>query len=288
MPEEFKIVPQSARGPRQEKLPLSWQPENANGAGPGSERDTQPKPAVAFALTPRSAPLRTLTPPRLPGDAAPVPLPATGPGHAAGTGDAAGIRPVAPPRPKLMGKTLREAREARQFTPAQLSQKTKIPVDFINKAEADQVEALPPPVYSKSYLRQLCREFNLDPEPLLNEYRAVHEPAPAAEGNAAAEPHSNTTQPEAGAKAGSRPRSPTEKANPMKKLSTPTIAVGLILGAVLVLVVLAAAIHRHGKKQAAATDAAVAAAPGAPAGVDLDRFITPQQLPMKELPIPNK
>jgi cytoskeletal protein RodZ len=184
---------------------------------------------------------------------------------------------------------LREARERRQLSLSQVSQKIHVPVDFIGKAEAGQLDAFPPPVYSKSYLRQLAREYGLDAEPLLQEYLDFLKGSP----DRAALPAADQLRLQAAAAepAPAAPPPPDRKPFSMTKPSPSMIAVGIVLAGLLALAA-AAFILNRGKTAPAATGPVPEPPPAATAtattGLDLERFITPEELPVKELPIPNR
>ena len=241
----------------------------------------KPAPKVAAPgvgvgpLTPKVSPIRK-------------PLPMAGKPAAAG----APVEPAAPgPVPVRVtfagGRVLREHREKAGLDIPGLSQKTKVPKEFIENLEANRLEALPPPVYAKSYLRLLCREFGLDPAACLEEYNRVQ----ADRQNAAvvAAPFALTSEDrETGAKVGYAPRptqpKPEKKSVMLKKPNPALIAAGVVVVGLVLVGLIAFAVSRgsSARKSAAAPGATAAA------GAELEKFITPQQLPMKELPVPGR
>lgn len=180
-----------------------------------------------------------------------------------------------------MGAKLREAREKRALTPAEVSHKTKIPQDFIDLAEESRFADFPPPVYSRSYLGQLCREYGMDPAPLLAEYKAVLQSLhPQSDKNQLVLTSEVT---ETGAKVGYLPRSTAEGQEKVKKLSPTMMAVGVVLIGLVVLGLIVAVLHNRG----GGTGDSVTTGTSAGSQVNLESFVTPQQLPMKELPVPS-
>ncbi|MFA5206267.1 MAG: helix-turn-helix transcriptional regulator, partial [Lentisphaeria bacterium] len=226
-------------------------------------------------LTPKVSPIRK-------------PLPLVGKPAAAG----APAEPAAPgPVPVRVtfagGRVLREHREKAGLDIPGLSQKTKVPKEFIENLEANRLEALPPPVYAKSYLRLLCREFGLDPAACLEEYNRVQ--ADRQNAAAVAAPFALTSEDrETGAKVGYAPRptqpKPEKKSVMLKKPNPALIAAGVVVVGLVLVGLIAFAVSRGSSARKGA------AAPGATAaaGVELEKFITPQQLPMKELPVPGR
>ncbi len=183
------------------------------------------------------------------------------------------------------GRVVRDHREKAGLDIPALSQKTKVPKDFLENLEANRLEALPPPVYAKSYLRLLCREFAMDPAPCLEEYGRVQA---ARQNETVAAPFALTSEDsETGAKVGYAPRQtqpkPEKKSAMLKKLNPALIAAGVVVIGLVLVALIAFAVNRGSAHKSAAAAGATAAA-----GVDLEKFITPQQLPMNELPVPGR
>jgi len=268
--EQESDKPAEKPAPQQQKLPLDL----TGGTPPEPPVATEPaKPAAAYPLKPKTAPFRR--------PVTPVPTELAEP-------VAAAVRNEPVPRTVVRftcGHLLKDAREKMHLSPVQLSQRTKIPREFIEQIEANRLEDLPPPVYAKSYLRQLCREFSLDPASFLEDY------ARALDGSAADAGNSQfvvTSEPnETGAKVGYRPRSQVEPQKNMKKFSPSMIAVTIVVVILGVLVLIAIVMNQSRNRKTNSSDAA-AATGTVDANVNLESYITPQQLPMKELPVPGK
>ena len=73
----------------------------------------------------------------------------------------------------------------------------------------------------------------------------------------------------------------------LKKLNPALIAIGVVVVGLILCALIALVVNRSGAHQATVGAAGTTATP-ATAEVALDKFITPQQLPMKELPVPGR
>ena len=283
---------------RQERLPLMWDSQPVVPAAPRTgtvsaatvtpvansapvvpampvvPEKTEPK----FPLTPKVSPFRT---PPAAARPAFVEQPAvTPPVTPVQQPVAPAISPLAVSRLREVAKVLRGARESSQASIAQISQKTKIPREFIENLENCAVASLPPPVYSKSYIRQLCREYEIDSAPLLEDYRLAIDGVPAPVETVSSDSAPTLNKQATGMKEGAnrRPRpANTEKTETMSQNSSSkvVVVVVVILGIFIGLLLLVG-LNKPGKN--------AAAKPGAQ--VDMTQFITSQILPSKELPIP--
>jgi cytoskeleton protein RodZ len=79
--------------------------------------------------------------------------------------------------PMSIGAELRDARERRGLSLAQLSRTTKISVTTLRSIEIDQVEKLPEPVFLRGFLRAYAREVGLNPEDTVRRYTGQFLPA---------------------------------------------------------------------------------------------------------------
>ncbi|MGB9671312.1 MAG: helix-turn-helix domain-containing protein, partial [Halothiobacillaceae bacterium] len=80
-----------------------------------------------------------------------------------------------------LGEMLRKAREAQELTPTALARQLNLDVRLIEALEAENLAALPAPVYVRGYLRQLALNLALDEGALLRAYQRLvgtMEPAP--------------------------------------------------------------------------------------------------------------
>jgi hypothetical protein len=164
-------------------------------AGPALQRleavlelPAEPVPAAA------RPPILLSTPVQEPAQEPPAPAPAeaastpASPGTAALTGSPVGAGPAAPspiqlrheleaPRQLLVpegaawtGEMLRQVREARGLTVAQLSERTKVTRHHLENIEAERLGALPAPVYLRGILMSLARELRLDGQRVARSY----------------------------------------------------------------------------------------------------------------------
>lgn len=69
-----------------------------------------------------------------------------------------------------LGHILREARETKGYTLAEVQDQTRISMRFLEALEAGEYDVLPTAVHVRGFLRNYARFLGLDPEPLLNRY----------------------------------------------------------------------------------------------------------------------
>lgn len=86
------------------------------------------------------------------------------------TGGAAGSRP---------GRTLAEARAARNLTLAEVAQQLKLSATQVEALEADAYDRLPGPVFVRGFVRNYARLMELDAEALVSQLELPHVPSPA-------------------------------------------------------------------------------------------------------------
>ena len=79
-----------------------------------------------------------------------------------------------------IGGDLRRARTARHLSLAEISNRTKINGSLLRAIEDNRFDRVPPGLFTRGYLRAYAREVELDPETLVERYRAEFE-APSAE-----------------------------------------------------------------------------------------------------------
>jgi cytoskeletal protein RodZ len=73
--------------------------------------------------------------------------------------------------PTKLGEVLRTAREAKFIDLARVERDTKIRVRYLSALERGDYRELPPPVYTKGFLRNYGLYLELDPEYLIDLYR---------------------------------------------------------------------------------------------------------------------
>lgn len=183
-----------------------------------------------------------------------------------------------------LGQALMEARGARNLTVAEVCQRTRIAREFIEALEGDDIEQLPAPVYTRSYIRQLCSDYGIDPTPLVGAYEAMvggrHRPLGRGRFVLASEDDDVSTTVQYTL------RSAGEDAQTDATRRPTAWLVGLTAALVILVTAVAWGVRSVRERTAAADRPAMSVAPAQPA-VDLEEFITPQQLPLKELPLPS-
>jgi hypothetical protein len=75
-----------------------------------------------------------------------------------------------------IGETLREARMRQRVNIEELEQTTKIRAKYLRALENEEFGLLPGPTYVKSFLRTYAEKLGLDPQLLVEEFRAQYEP----------------------------------------------------------------------------------------------------------------
>lgn len=73
-----------------------------------------------------------------------------------------------------LGHILREARETKGYTLAEVQNQTRISARFLEALEGGEYDLLPTAVHVRGFLRNYARFLGLDPEPLLNRYLLQH------------------------------------------------------------------------------------------------------------------
>lgn len=116
-----------------------------------------------------------------------------------------------------IGQALREARARRGIELSEVERVTKIRIKFLRAMEEDRWEALPAPVYTRSFLSTYARFLDLDDKPLVDEYNRW------AESEDRAEP----IPPQAVRRGVLRPRRPVR---PVALLLASLLAAGVVLG----------------------------------------------------------
>jgi cytoskeleton protein RodZ len=82
---------------------------------------------------------------------------------------------------KSVGQVLQDARTRRGLDLTEVERVTKIRVKFLRAMEEDRWEALPAPVYARSFLSTYARFLGLEDEPLIEEYEGTADEADRAE-----------------------------------------------------------------------------------------------------------
>lgn len=182
-----------------------------------------------------------------------------------------------------LGQRLMEARGACNLTITNVAQKTRIPKHIIEQIETDRVKELPPPIYTRSYVAQLCREYDIDPQPILTELDLLLQ---RREDDDTHRLVVTAQDSESGSMV--QYRLAGKRGTNGNRAITPTmLAVVAAVVALAFLILAALALkqwRRHREKQEVIEAVEVVPMPATP--IDLEEFIIPQQLPLKELAIP--
>src|ERR687883_560411 len=75
-----------------------------------------------------------------------------------------------------IGETLREARMRQRIDIAEVESATKIRAKYLRALENEEFSLLPGNTFVKTFLRTYAEHLGLDPQLLLEEYRAGYEP----------------------------------------------------------------------------------------------------------------
>ncbi len=74
-----------------------------------------------------------------------------------------------------IGETLREARMRQRLDIADVEERTKIRAKYLRALENEEFGMLPGPTFVKTFLRTYAEALGLDPQLLVEEYRARYE-----------------------------------------------------------------------------------------------------------------
>jgi cytoskeletal protein RodZ len=86
-----------------------------------------------------------------------------------------------------VGSRLREAREERQFTLAEVAQLTRISSSHLKAIETENYDRLPEGIFGRGYVRAFAAAVGLNPETLASEFRAEITPVDAPSSDAGEE-----------------------------------------------------------------------------------------------------
>ena len=186
-----------------------------------------------------------------------------------------------------LGQTLAEARGAQNMTLAQVAQKTRIPKDMIEHLETDQFELLPPPIYMRSHISHLCDEYEIDSKEILREYEQLVALDTDVDENGGMVVTSEPA--ESGSKVQYRIAGGATLPNSKGSGRVTRLLVGATIALLIVLVVTAFGVQqwRNHQRQSVGPEGVPGAENTAPL-IDLEQFVIPQQLQLKELPVPEE
>src|SRR3954471_10758468 len=82
------------------------------------------------------------------------------------------MQPVAPVEP-VLGPLLQNARQKRNLSMEDVSNRLRISLRQVRALEADDFSALPEPMITRGFIRNYARLLDIDAEPLLAAYRII-------------------------------------------------------------------------------------------------------------------
>ena len=68
------------------------------------------------------------------------------------------------------GKSLREAREAKGYTVAQIAETTHIMPSVIEGLENEDFSRIAAPIYGRGFVKLYCEAVGLEPKPMVDEF----------------------------------------------------------------------------------------------------------------------
>lgn len=71
------------------------------------------------------------------------------------------------------GQTLREAREAKGYTVAQVAEMTRIIPQIVTDLEQEDFSRIVAPIYGRGFVKLYCETVGLDPKPMIDEFMAI-------------------------------------------------------------------------------------------------------------------
>ena len=74
-----------------------------------------------------------------------------------------------------IGETLREARMRQRLDIADVEERTKIRAKYLRALENEEFGMLPGPTFVKTFIRTYAEALGLDPQVLVEEYRAYYD-----------------------------------------------------------------------------------------------------------------
>ena len=181
--------------------------------------------------------------------------------------------------PRSIGEILSHSRNRLGFTVERVSSETHIRGDYIQHLEADNFGKLPPAtIYTKSYIKSLCRLYSLNSETLIAKYeQKIFTPTSTQNsvGDAQSKPAPNVVPDE----------TPSEQKS--KKIFPLTLgwAITILISAVALITAIYLAIDRNSVDTNLPYSSSVEQIDSLITDSDLEQFIIPEQLPLRELPI---
>lgn len=184
-----------------------------------------------------------------------------------------------------VGQIMQEARGQVNRSIAQVAQRTRIPPSFLYNLEADHLDRLPALIYSKSHVRHLCGDYGLDPEPVLGKFLAAVGAEPPKRKSRSMTIRSDADD-ENSRVAYHLPPDEDVTENTGRFGNIPVRVIGAGLGALALLLVLVMVVQALRSGETDEEASSTSATTTAPADLDYERFVVPQVLPIKQLPMP--
>jgi len=169
------------------------------------------------------------------------------------------------------GHKLRQERESRDFTLAQVAEATRISLRYLEALESDNLSALPGSVFNKGYVRSFAKFIGADPEALIQAYIAEEE---------VQEREGRITRPDVLAGlAEAAERNPRRRRAPESRWTVPV----LVLAAIALVALGGWSLFRFGSSSGKASPA-VADQPPAAETTQVARASPPQRQPVEQPP----
>jgi cytoskeletal protein RodZ len=191
--------------------------------------------------------------------------------------------------PTTLGQVLVEARAQAGLSVSEVAERTKVPPTFIEAVENNRYKDLPAHLYARGHLAKLCATYKIQAAPVMALYQdAVGAEAPAQQQAATPRP------PAAGAiSQGDSEVAPIQNVlqssatagGAGNRLATTVVLFALVLIAVLVVAGFALTQYRSWRMNR--EDNKLGVDPNATSDLEIEEFIPPQPLPLKEIPMPD-
>ena len=182
--------------------------------------------------------------------------------------------------PRSVGQTLLEARNLLSLTIEDVANDTHIRNDYIKYIEANEFNKLPSAtIYTKSYIRSLCRLYNLNPDNLINKFEETF--FETRQIKASGDGKRKTS------KSGENAQNDSGDERPQKRRLHLTLSWAIaILVCIIALITLIYSVTGKNSLDDSIESPGVTQKNSLITEAELDQFIIPEQLPLSELSIP--
>ena len=193
--------------------------------------------------------------------------------------DSATVMTITHENHKSIGQTLSQTRTQLELTIEDVVNETHIRNDYILSLEADDFQKLPSAtIYTKSYIRSLCRLYNLNSETLISKYEQIIESTQAknSQDNPTVSSSSTIKQ--------SEEDDESTKRKPLSLTLSWIIAIIISLIALIMIIytIIDKKIINNSIKPTAEKNKSLIS------DGELEQFIMPEQLPLRELSLPEE